>query len=159
MAALCALAVLGCPGTTTLQTEYVEGVVTLDGEPLEGATVTFVPVSAGQGMSATGLTDAQGKYTLTAVGGGEVEATAGAGTLPGEYHVGVVKLEMESPPDDEITEEEAKARGVEDEPSEKLAEPKITHIVPQKYNDPRKSGLKATVQEGDNSIPIELASQ
>jgi hypothetical protein len=50
----------GCGGQPTLQTEYVEGVVTLDGQPVEGATVTFVPVAEGQGAPATGMTNAQG---------------------------------------------------------------------------------------------------
>jgi len=39
----------------------VQGTVTLDGQPLEGATVTFVPAT---GRASSGLTDAAGYYTL-----------------------------------------------------------------------------------------------
>ena len=155
MAALGALAVVGCPGGTTIDADYVEGVVTLDGKPVAGATVTFVPVNEGQGMSATGLTDAQGKYTLNPVGGGQLAAEAGAGTLAGEYYVGVLKSEMETP----LTEEEAEEQGGEYVESSGESSAKVTHIVPQKYNNPRKSGLKVTVGEGENSIPIELSSE
>jgi hypothetical protein len=155
MAVVCALVVVGCPSGTTVDTEKVQGTVTLDGEPVAGATVTFVPVNEGQGMSATGVTDAQGKYTLNPVGGGQLAAEAGAGTLAGEYYVGVLKSEMDIP----LTEEEAEEQGVEYVAPEGEASGEITHIVPQKYNNPRESGIKVTVTEGENMIPIEISSQ
>ncbi len=71
--ALCgALASTGCGGggPAPVQTDMVKGVVTLDGSPVAGATVTFVPVQDGVGASATGKTDEQGNYVLTAVGAG-----------------------------------------------------------------------------------------
>jgi hypothetical protein len=34
-----------------------------------------------------------------------------------------------------------------------------THVVPPKFNDPSKSGIKKTVQTGTNDIPIELSSK
>jgi len=40
----------------------VTGTVQLDGEPLEGAVVTFSPVEGGRGSS--GVTDASGTYSL-----------------------------------------------------------------------------------------------
>lgn len=88
------IAVTGCGpgGSAAIKTDLVEGVVTLDGQAVEGATVTFVPVQEGAGAAATGMTDAAGKYRLTAVGEGQGGA-AGAGTLPGEYYVGVLKDE------------------------------------------------------------------
>ena len=159
--AACALAVTGCSGDdgrVMLDTEYVEGVVTLDGEPVPDATVTFVPVDTTQGMSATGRTDEQGVYKLTAVGSGEATGEAEAGTLPGEYQVGVIKTISDSL----LTEEEAEEQGVEyvaPTRAEELAADVVTFVVPKKYNNPRQSELKVTVQEGDNEIPIELTSR
>jgi hypothetical protein len=155
MAALCAIAVVGCPSGTAIDTDYVEGVVTLDGEPLAGATVTFVPKGP-EGMSATGLSDEQGKYTLNPVGGGQMAAEAGSGTLAGEYYVGVIKTQMDAP----LTEEEAEEQGVEYVPPSGMESgTTVTHIVPERYNNPRESGIEKTVKEGENSIPIELTSQ
>ena len=152
---VCLAAMVGCGGQPTLSTEYVEGVVTVDGQPVPEATVTFVPVVEGQGAPATGMTNAQGVYKLTATVTGEVAAKAEAGTLPGEYHVGVMKNVIETP----MSQEEAEEAGVEYNPVDEYAEPKITYEVPQKYNNPRESGLKVTVQAGQNNIPLELTSE
>lgn len=55
---------LGCGGPVNDMPEIgsVEGTLTLDGEPIAGATVSFYPVAGGR--SASGLTDEEGKYTL-----------------------------------------------------------------------------------------------
>lgn len=45
------------------------------------------------------------------------------------------------------------------EDTDEQDQPEVTFLVPQKYNSPRQSGLKVTVQEGDNNIPIELTSK
>ncbi len=36
--------------------------------------------------------------------------------------------------------------------------PKVTHVVPEKYNSPEKSGIKVTVKAEKNEIPIQLSS-
>ncbi len=76
VATLCAILIAGCSGGSTLRTESVEGVVTLDGQPVAEATVMFVPVTEGQGLSATGMTDAKGVYRLTAANKGGATAQA-----------------------------------------------------------------------------------
>ncbi len=145
----------GCGGQPTLNTEYVEGVVTLDGQPVPEATVTFEPVTDGQGASATGMTNQQGVYKLTATVTGELAAVHEGGTLPGEYHVGVVKTIVETP----MSEEEAEQAGVPYVPTNEYASaPKTTFVVPQKYNNPRESGIQVTVESGRNTIPLELTS-
>ncbi len=53
----------GCGGGSGLDMATVSGVVTLDGQPLEGAIVTFVPQDAttpNSGSMSIGITDAQG---------------------------------------------------------------------------------------------------
>lgn len=151
------LAAIGCggQGVETVPTEMVEGVVTLDGQPVEGAILTFVPVKKGVGAAATGLSDAAGKYRLTAVEQGMV-AQAGAGTLPGEYYVGVLKVLVPDPPagnglDGADQSADSFAEQAKDEP--------LTHLIPEKFNDPPTSGIKKTVKAGMNDIPIELTSK
>lgn len=142
----------GCGGgDSEHETEYVEGVVTLDDKPVPGATVTFAPVDDSQGVPATGITDENGKYKLTTIGGGTA-GEAEAGTVAGEYYVGVKKSEFPKQVED-----------VNDPDYGKAPDPKksnITYIVPKKYNNPRKSKLKITVEKGKkNDIPIELKSR
>lgn len=157
-AALGLVVLLGCGRGPGLKTQRVEGVLTLDGKPVEGATVTFVPVKEGQGASAVGVTDASGKFTLTVAATGRARTSPGAGTLPGEYFVGVVKTTSEVPASEE--EEEASGKAASTSPgTSPSAEPKLVHVVPPKYNNPRTSGLRVTVKEGPNTIPIELSSK
>ena len=153
--ALCALVFSGCPsGGASLGTEYVEGVVTLDGNPIADATVMFVPVTEGEGLSATGQTDASGVYKLTAANMGGETAAAGGGTLPGEYFVGVIKSVSEEP----MSEEEAFEKGIPYTAPDPNVAPKLVHEVPTKYNNPRESGLKVTVKAGKNDIPLQLSA-
>jgi len=72
-----ALAAAGC-GTKYVP---VEGVVKLDGKPVEGATVVFTSEDGSRTFS--GFTDANGAFSLT---GGEKP-----GAVPGNYKVTVVK--------------------------------------------------------------------
>ena len=151
---LALVGVAGCPGGTALPVEPVEGVVTLDGEPVPAATVEFVPVTEGEGMSAYGMTDEQGVYRLTAVGTEEAEAPHGGGTLPGEYYVGVTKSVADVP----MSAEEAAELGVEYQPPAYGQSPQMTYVVPRRYNRPRDSGIRVTVEPGQNTIDLELTS-
>ena len=58
----------------------VSGTVTLDGKPLSGAVVQFIPTGSTRGNGASGCADKAGKYELTAARGGK-------GTPVGEYRV------------------------------------------------------------------------
>ena len=155
-AAFCAVLFAGCSGGSSMGTEYVEGVVTMDGTPVPEAAVMFVPVTEGEGLSATGMTDANGVYKLTAANLDGETAPAGGGTLPGEYYVGVLKSVSADGP---MSEEEAFEKGVKYVPPSSEVAPQITHVVPVKYNNPKESGLKFTVEAGDNDIPITLTSE
>lgn len=73
-ALLCAL---GCSGGPTPLA--VEGIVTLDGQPVDQAEVTFI-LDAANGPSFRGTTDASGEFQTK--------------VLPGSYKVVVAKLEI-----------------------------------------------------------------
>lgn len=61
----------GCGGSNEYETTPVSGVVTCQGKPVSNATVNFTPLpdasrAAGQrGRPALGLTDKEGRFTLT----------------------------------------------------------------------------------------------
>jgi hypothetical protein len=68
------LALAGCGAKTS----PVEGVVTLDGKPLAGAAIQFVP--QGQGRDATATTDTNGAFAMSTFQPRD-------GVLPGSYKV------------------------------------------------------------------------
>jgi hypothetical protein len=140
---VCSLMLSGC-GKETLDTSYVEGVITLDGEPVEGAKVFFSPVDPNAGISATGTTDENGKYTLTA---NDATAEHGAGTVPAEYYVMVEKSEVVG---EAVSREEAEDAGESFEESGLSQDTEIKHHLPERYADPVDSGLKYKVTEGEN---------
>lgn len=136
--------VVGCGESSGPKVEYVEGIVTLDGQPVEGATVGFSPVSQ-SGVAAIGTTDAQGVYRLTAMPVGAVDK----GAVAGDY---TVTLEKMAPPvNAPIISEEDPNYGKE---SAKGSDPPqaapVTHLIPPKYNSATTSGLKVTVKPGTN---------
>ncbi len=62
---VCTLFVLGC--SRGIKLAPVEGQITLDGQPVKDAVVTFTPVLPPKGLEAvasTGRTDEQGRYQL-----------------------------------------------------------------------------------------------
>lgn len=107
----------------------VSGTVTLDGEPLAGATVTFTPVETDIGGPSIAQTDEDGYYELRF-------SISKFGAAVGEH---VVQITTAG-----ITED---ADGNEVETPER---------VPARYNV--QSELRYTVESGDNQIDILLES-
>jgi len=110
------------------KTTPVSGTITMDGAPVEGATVTLHPTQGGS--AATGVTDSSGHYSL-------MTFEKGDGAVPAEYKVSVRKLAPSTAgpqpgPDDP---------GYDPNPKE---EP-IKHLLPEKYAEFLKSGLSATI--------------
>jgi hypothetical protein len=125
--ALLLLAVAGCGGDTF---HDIRGTVYLDGKPLDGAAVTYVPVELGN--PGVGVTGADGVYKL--------ETGNTAGVRPGAYKVVVVKNTYT--PYDERT-----GRG-----GEKLPDP-----VPEKYAKAETSDITITVpSSGDGAYDVRL---
>jgi hypothetical protein len=130
-----ALILIGCRPS---EFQYVEGVITLDGVPVEAATVTFRPREKG-GMMAAGMSDASGRYRLNPLRGKD-----GAGALVGEYDVSIIKTR------------EPNNGGPSVSP-----EGRIEYVTPPGYADTATSGLTATITPGRNtgaSVSFDLTS-
>lgn len=113
------------------------GTVTYNGSPVAGATVTLRP-TAMEGSGAAGMTDANGKFTLSTF-----ESNDGA--LPGEYIVLVTKIKVDTP----------QAAVSEDDPAysgapEVTTPPKEQNELPAKYEKENTSDLRATI--GDSPV-------
>ncbi|WP_437190920.1 carboxypeptidase-like regulatory domain-containing protein [Planctomicrobium sp. SH527] len=113
----------------------VTGVVTLNGEKLEGAVVTFRPKNGTD--AATGKTDSDGRFRLTTFDSND-------GATAGEFTVTVSLYEEVIPPE-----------GYNADTSPPLPAPKL--LTPPKYADFSKSGLVFSVSDnGKNDFVIQL---
>lgn len=131
--------ILGC-GRETFPLVPVQGIVTLDGKPVEGARVSFIPADA---CTAGGVTDASGRFTLTCQGR--------QGCPPGRSQVLVTKQVISLPdgiaPDDRAA-IEALPEG-----------PKYIAVIPSQYGEPKRSTLFVDVQRGmPLPVALELSS-
>ncbi len=144
--------VTGCSrGDGRPKTYPVTGTVTLNGTPVDGATVVFVPKSPAQPgaqgpQAATGTTDASGKYVLGTFARGD-------GAIPGEYLVRVFKYPAPPPP--------TGGSGSSEEeyvpPEESAAPaPPPKNLLPEKYANENTSGLSFTVEPKSNTFDIQL---
>jgi len=116
--------------------------VTYNGDPVEGATIRFQPIS-GADKGAVGQSNADGSFTLTTY-------RAADGALPGEFAIGVTKKETV----DTLSEEEKLKLQEQGRP---VPSAKTTNHLPEKYANPKNSGLKATITlEGDNTVTLDL---
>lgn len=134
---------VGCGETVDVdrpETAPVTGSVTYNGQPVEGATVTFMAGASG-GRGAVGTTDASGKFQLTTF-------EAGDGAIPGAYKVKIAKT-VGGAPTAEGGEIMAPPTGGPPTSEEK-------DELPVKYKDESTSGLTADVKDGDNDFPFEL---
>ncbi|MGH7201528.1 MAG: carboxypeptidase-like regulatory domain-containing protein [Planctomycetaceae bacterium] len=75
----------GCGSEEEISLAPVSGTVSLDGQPLPDATVTFAPQTQDLiAPTSFGKTDAQGQYQL------ETTHTAESGAVPGQHEVRIV---------------------------------------------------------------------
>lgn len=124
---------VGC-GSDGPELAKVKGKVTIDGQSLPNATLTFIPK---EGTPSYGMTNATGEYEL-------MFTDTKYGAQLGEHAVSVEVTKMSK---GEI--EELKAQGIE------VIQPKVD--LPKQY---RKSGaLSATVSRGSNNIDFSLESK
>lgn len=152
IALVCAVAAVGCGGPKIKGLVPAHGVVTHNGTPVEGATVTFVPKTiGGQAGTSTATTDKNGNFKMTTLDPGD-------GLFPGEYRISVVKDKIEGGiPLEEAAERNANPDKFKDDPA---PETTVVHELPVIYGDFNTSGLAVTVPEkGDKAIKIELEGE
>jgi hypothetical protein len=132
----------GCrPDTSGLPaTVPARGVVTLDGQPVEGAQVGFVPEGAGA-IAAFASTDAGGRFSLRAFDQKD-------GAIPGAYKVQIsktIQTKLEGPAPSTLD----------------GGEPVLLEFgVPAKYTSIETSGLSYTIPDkGTSDIKLELSSK
>jgi hypothetical protein len=130
----------------------VQGTVTLDGKPLDGATVIFVPEGEG-GVTANGLTGSDGVFRLTT-------RTSGDGALPGQYKVTITKAQAVEAAD-QATPSDPKSMidAMKDYQAKHAKGPatKAGGTVPAQYADVKKTPLKCQVPP-DAPLVFELRS-
>jgi hypothetical protein len=147
---------VGCGDAKTVK---IQGALTLDGKPLAGAMVTFLPFNEKEGRAAGGRTDSSGSFHLTTF-------KTDDGALPGKYRVTVVMPEddpanvsggnpMEM--DDKAKRaffSRASPQGKKEAAKRKAKKPSP---IPAIYGDPLKTPLQETVPTG-RAVKIELLS-
>ncbi|GIX04409.1 MAG: hypothetical protein KatS3mg114_0278 [Planctomycetaceae bacterium] len=144
----------GCGGdrwTRNLpDTVPAQGVVTLDGKPVDGASIVFVPADGGK-YTANGLSRSDGSFALRAF-------PSKQGVVPGSYKIGVSKTVEQ-----QMTLPQNFQAGEDAEHAQKIVETNTTtwvNALPQKYASPETSGLMATIPpEGIKDLKLELTSQ
>lgn len=138
---------VGC-GRKGPAVEFVEGMVLLDGQAIEGADVGFSPIAGG--LAAYGRTNSAGKFRLTTGQGGRRLG----GAPVGEYVVTVVKwrnrLEELGP---QPAPSDGNAAGKWQAEADRLNSLPPDYIVPKSYGEKAASPLKATVKKGRNTGP------
>jgi hypothetical protein len=121
------------PAENELKTFPVTGQIHYGSEPIPDATLAFHPVEPLPSDKLEAIprakVDKDGNFTVTTY-------RAGDGAPPGEY---LVTVSWQGPLD-----------GVDDEGGR---DNKLPELLPQKYQDPEKSGLRVQITEGDNELP------
>ena len=118
----------GC-GPDSAPTGSVSGKVTHKGKPLTAGLVLFVNEELGVGASAA--LDSSGNYQIPSIQTGDYQVGFGHPPAPGPEEV-----------------EKAEKNGA------KIVIPKLD--IPDKFLNPKTSGLTATVVEGDNTADFSL---
>lgn len=142
---------VGC-GDDQARLVPVHGKVTLDGQPLVGKTVKFIPDEGTPGLGAGATTNVEGTYTLIADRPGATRDMPGAPA--GVYRVIVeepmfpVELEVQ----DSSSTEPVVAIGPP------TLEKRKKQDIPPKYTKPETTPLKVTVPEGGGALNLALES-
>lgn len=124
----------GCGGGPVLP---VNGVVTWDNEPMDGAAVTFFADGKTTMIGGTAKTGSDGKFVIV---GGKGER----GLVAGSYKVTVSKMKG----------------GVSDEPTlAAVTEADIKNDLPAHYSDPNQTVLSFSVTGDGKPIEIKLSSK
>jgi hypothetical protein len=147
----------GCSGSNRPATAPVHGVVTFQGKPVAGASVTFL--CPGAPRPAAGMTDETGNYRLTTFAEND-------GAIVGNHVVTVKKLRSAPPASLPTVSPNAgpseinkaiEAEAAESYRQQRKAE-KSGATLPAKYASRETSDLRKEVVDGENVINLELAN-
>jgi hypothetical protein len=129
-------------------TVVADGVVTLDGKPVDGASIILSPIEPSQ-HAASALTDSNGRFSLAAF-------PNKPGAVPGNYKVRVAKtIEVAAEPIKVDLGEDA-AHAATDEPGESVT---WKNVLPEKYSNPETSEIFVEVPaDGVSDLKIELTT-
>lgn len=152
----------GCGGAN-LKTVKVPVTVTLDGRPLEGATISLLPVAADGGETtgrpASGLTGSDGTCNLSTF-------STGDGVVPGNYKITVSKEEIKDSYSSgggsrDPSEQMKNMYGgfVKDMAASKGAQKKNKNQIPASYADASKTPYKnVKLPPPEGKLTLELKS-
>lgn len=138
--ALLILALTGCGGKGDPSHVQVSGTVTLNGAPLAGAQVTFIPINDTRGIGAEARTGTDGRYQL-------IDRRGKPGTQLGAYKVTVSKRLM---PDGSEVAADDKTPPIRSSARESL---------PPYYSDASRTTLQVVVPEQGGAIDFPLKGQ
>jgi hypothetical protein len=138
------LALWGCGGGDKLPRQAISGKVTLDGQPLDSALITFTPAGAGDAASTSGATQ---------VSGGAFSIPRDEGLIPGNYRVSIsVTREVAVKPSRKTETDSVTGEVIPPRTSA------LMETLPVRYNS--QSELKADVtQGGPNDLTFALTSK
>lgn len=146
VAAFLLLPIIGCGDSNKgPRTVPASGVLTLDGTPVEGATIAFVQQNGG-GHSAQGYSDAEGKFSLNAF-----EYKTGA--VPGEY-MAIIQKTVVGTAESKAGSEEAEHEG---EGGGEAGVPR--NALPDQYRIPNNNFVFTVPEDGTDSLNIKLSSK
>ena len=156
LAVLCLLGIGGVwlmgGATNSYGAVHIVGTLTLDGEPVAGASVILSPRDRDAGHVAGGITDSRGRFTVTT---GTAPMVNGA--VPGVYDVTFSKIEIENASLALQTSSLPPSGRQPNQPNQR--QPERRYVIPQKYGDSKTSGLEPiTVEATGNSFSFALTS-
>jgi len=139
---------VGCsPERKGPETAKVTGLVTLDGEPVEGAMVNLIPSASGH--TAYAQTDKKGKF--------RIHCQFGDGAVPGSYGIMVIKQVQEGGVE---FENQAAVEAYIKEHGKRPPRPKTVDKLPNKYANPETSGFKTEIAlTAKNYLELALESE
>lgn len=143
----------GCfgEGVETPDTVPVSGAVMYNGQPVPGATVSFM--AEGAPRAATGVTNEAGEFQLSTFG-------ANDGAIPGDHKITVTKVEQgetAAPPDPSSSDPAALTQSYTEVMQVGGGSAGPNNLLPQKYASQTTSPLNETVTlDGPNQFVLQL---
>ncbi|MFO0976531.1 MAG: hypothetical protein U0996_09045 [Planctomycetaceae bacterium] len=144
---------VGCSKGDRPTIAKASGIVTLDGNPVDGATVTFEPVNGGR--PCFGTTDLEGRFAITSYEEGD-------GAPVGDHYVSVIKITgpgaaAPAAADSAMSLSDIAPPGSDKDKAEDPDKGTV-YLVPRKYINAKTSGLKVTVPDGGSTtLDIKLS--